>query len=413
MPSLRARLSVLLCLYVAQGLPTGIYNQALPAILRTHGVSLAAISLTSLLAAPWALKVFWAPWVDRWYWPKVGRSRSWILPLQVLCIGVILLIAGFDPSRLGSPAGLSAFFLLMFLLNLMAATQDIATDSLAVRTLLPGERGAGNSVQVAGYRVGLILGGGLLLYLLGVWSWPQAFLLVAGLLVLLTLPMAFFREPAGPAAAEPPRVSYRAVFSAFLQMPGMRHWLPVLVTYKIAEGFGSAMVKPMLVDMGFDLRQLGLQITILGSAGTVLGAVLGGLLMNRMGRMQALLVFGSLQAVGLGGYGLLSAGWLPCSPASPEWAYLWNAVEHLAAGLATVALLTVVMDHARHDHAGSDFTLQVSLLAVTGGLAHMGAGIVAQSFGYTAYYVLAMGLGLVLLWPVVRWGRAVTPLTRV
>ena len=194
MPSLRARLGVLLCLYVAQGLPTGIYNQALPAILRAHGVSLTAISLTALLAAPWALKAFWAPWVDRWYWPRLGRSRSWILPLQLFCVGAIAAIAGFDPASLRTSAGLAEFFVLMFLLNLMAATQDIATDALAVRTLQPGERAAGNSIQVAGYRAGLILGGGLLLYLLGAWTWSGAFLGVSVLLLVLTLPMAVFRE---------------------------------------------------------------------------------------------------------------------------------------------------------------------------------------------------------------------------
>lgn len=408
MPSLRARLGVLLCLYVAQGLPTGIYNQALPAILRAHGVSLTAISLTALLAAPWALKAFWAPWVDRWYWPRLGRSRSWILPLQLFCVGAIAAIAGFDPASLRTSAGLAEFFVLMFLLNLMAATQDIATDALAVRTLQPGERAAGNSIQVAGYRAGLILGGGLLLYLLGAWTWSGAFLGVSVLLLVLTLPMAVFRETDG-AAAEPRHASYSEVFRAFLRTPGVRLWLPVLLTYKVAEGFGSAMVKPMLVDMGFDLRQLGLQITVLGSAGTVLGAGLGGLLVNRLGRVRALIGFGVVQALGLGGYGLLSAGWLPCSPQEPGWAYALNAAEHLAGGLATVALLTVVMDHARHAHAGSDFTLQVSLLAVTGGLAHMGAGIVAQTLGYTVYYLLAMGFGFALLWPAVRWGRAINP----
>ena len=401
---LSARLAILLSLYFAQGLPTGIYNQALPAILRTQGVSLTVIGLTALLALPWALKVFWAPFVDRWHHPRLGRARSWIVPLQLACAGLVVLVACFDPESLSSTTGIVVFFLLMFLLNLLAATQDIATDGLAVRTLAKGERSLGNSIQVVGYRLGLIVGGGLLLYLLGAWSWTGAFLAVAGLLVLLTLPILFHREP-----DEDPRVTkapgYLKTFHTFIRTPGFLTWLWVLLSYKVADGLGSAMVKPMLVDMGFNLKQLGLQISILGSLATVAGALLAGWLIALWGRYPALAGFGLLQALGLGGYGVLSLEWRQGHAVTPWMVYGINALEHLAGGLATVALLTVVMDYCRPRHAGADFTLQVSILAVTGGLAHLLAGPVAEYIGYSGYYLLAMGLGICLLFPVVYWGR--------
>lgn len=401
------RFMVLLSLYMAQGLPTGIYNQALPAILRMYGVPLSIIGLTALLALPWATKVLWAPWVDRWHHPRLGRARSWIIPLQLGCMMALLTIAAFDPASLRTQNGLILFFVLMFLLNLLAATQDIATDALAVRTLSPGERSAGTSVQVIGYRVGLILGGGVLLYLLGVWNWESAFLLLTALLLLLTVPIAFYREPGDedPARRGKGEVSYLEVFRTFVSTPGFRAWLWVLLTYKVADGFGSAMVKPMLVDMGFNFKQLGIQVTILGSLATVAGAAAGGWLTYRWGRYRALLAFGALQALTLGSYAVLSLEWsLGIRPA--DWVvYGINAFEHLASGLATVALLTVIMDQCRHAHAGSDFTLQVSLLAITGGLAHLVAGVAAERMGYTGYYLGAMGLGVLLLVPVIRWGR--------
>ncbi|HEX5277591.1 MAG TPA: MFS transporter [Fluviicoccus sp.] len=406
--SLRARLLILLGLYLAQGLPTGIYNQALPAILRSHGVSLQVIGLTALLALPWAFKVFWAPLVDRWHHPRLGKARSWIIPLQSGCALLILLIAGFDPARLATTTGIAQFFLIMFLLNLLAATQDVATDGLAVRTLGPRERAHGNSIQVAGYRLGLIVGGGLLLYLIGAWSWRGTFILVAGLLLLLTLPLLRYREPSSALIGSPPvPAGYWQGFRGFLRQPGVRAWLGVLLTYKVADGFGSAMVKPMLVDMGFNLKQLGLQVSLIGSAASIAGALLGGWLTVRWGRYPALLGFAVLQALGLGAYAGLSLAWDHAVAVQPWVVYAINALEHLATGLATVALLTIVMDHSRHSHAGADFTLQVSILAMTGGLAHLLAGVVAQHAGYTAYYVLAMVLGLVLTVPVVRWGRGV------
>ncbi len=407
MTGLPLKLAVLLSLYMAQGLPTGIYNQALPAILRSHGVSLTAIGLTSLLALPWATKVFWAPFVDRWHHPGLGRARSWIIPLQCLCVGVVLVIAGFEAGTLRTTPGLLEFFLLMFLLNLLAATQDIATDGLAVRTLSPGQRSKGNSVQVVGYRIGLIIGGGLLLFLLGVWRWDHAFLLLAGLLLLLTIPILWLSGAGAVASSKPSegRLGYLETFLSFSRAPGFAVWLGVLLSYKVADGFGSAMVKPMLVDMGFDLKQLGLQVTILGSLGTIAGAVAGGWLTVRWGRYPALLAFGLMQALGLGAYAVLSMGWEAGQAVHPWAVYGINILEHVASGLATVALLTVIMDHCRHHHAGSDFTFQVSVLAVTGGLAHLAAGVVADLTGYTAYFLLAMGIGVALLAPVVHWGR--------
>ncbi|RZU46786.1 MFS transporter [Fluviicoccus keumensis] len=405
--SLPSRLAIIGTLYIAQGLPTGIYNQALPAILRSHGVSLQVIGFTALLALPWVLKVFWSPWVDRWHHPRLGKARSWILPLQLLCVILVSSVAMFDPERLSTTAGLTVFFLMMFLLNLLAATQDIATDGLAVRTLARHERAAGNSVQVAGYRLGLLVGGGFLLYLLGAWSWTGAFLLVSALLLLLTLPIAIYREPVSEPASTLMSSGYLSTFRDFVRVPGFKSWLGVLLTYKVADGFGSAMVKPMLVDMGFNLKQLGLQITIIGSAATIGGAVLGGWLTARWGRYPAMMAFGLLQALGLGAYACLSFGWRHGGGVEPFLVYGINALEHLATGLATVALLTVVMDHSRHQHAGADFTLQVSILAMSGGLAHLLAGFVAAQAGYTAYYLLAMTIGILLLWPVVQWGRDV------
>ena len=146
---------------------------------------------------------------------------------------------------------------------------------------------------------------------------------------------------------------------------------------------------------------------MVGSVASIGGALLGGWLTVRWGRYPAMLVFAVFQALGLGAYAGLSLAWEQGHGVLPWVVYGVNAIEHLATGLATVALLTVVMDYSRHSHAGADFTLQVSILAMTGGLAHLLAGVVAQHAGYTAYYALSMILGLVLTVPVVRWGRGV------
>ena len=176
------KLGLLGTLYLTQGLPYGFFVQALPVMMRKQGVSLEDIGLASLLALPWALKFLWAPLVDGLGWPRVGRRRSWILPLQGLSIITLALLAGVDPA-----AGLGLVLAGVFVVNLLSATQDIATDGLAVTILRPEERGLGNGLQVAGYRVGMIIGGGLLLVVHDRLGWPLVFMTMAGVLALASV----------------------------------------------------------------------------------------------------------------------------------------------------------------------------------------------------------------------------------
>ncbi len=402
--SLPARLGLLLSLYVCQGLPTGVFTQALPAILRQYGVPLTVIGMSGLLAMPWALKFLWAPFVESRFSSRLGQRRSWILPMQGLALLTLLAIALFDPYHLADPDGIAFFFVLMFLVNLFAATQDIATDGLAVRTLSFHERGFGNGVQVAGYRLGLIIGGGLLLYMIGVWDWRLSFLLLALLMVVLTLPVLRFREPAAvmPVQAEQ---HWLRIFTSFFNRPGLRGWLVVLVTYKAGESLGSAMVKPMLVDMGLDLKQIGLMVSLVGSFATLLGALLGGWLTAVIGRYPAIIGFGALQAIGVASYVLLSWTHEPGQPVNLELVYGINALEHFASGMAMAALLTAVMDLSRPEHAGTDFTVQVSILASAGGIFYLGAGFVAEAMGYSGYFLVSGAIALLLLWPAALYCR--------
>lgn len=409
--SLNSRLWLLLTLYICQGLPTGVFTQALPAILRTYGVPLTIIGFSGLLAMPWALKFLWAPFVERYFSRRWGQRRSWILPMQLLALALLLAIAAFDPYALAGSAGVYQFFVLMFLVNLFAATQDIATDGLAVRTLAHSERGLGNGVQVAGYRLGLVIGGGLLLYLIGAWDWRGAFLLLAALLALLTLPILLHREPPPlprPAGGELP---YLRIFTSFFARPGLRGWLVVLITYKVGESMGSAMVKPMLVDMGLDLKQMGLMVSLVGSLATLAGALLGGWLTTRLGRARAIIGFGALQALGVALYAALP-WWHGQGHAVPlPVIYGVNAVEHFVSGMAMAALLTAVMDLARAEHAAADFTVQVSILAIFGGSAFLVAGVIADAIGYTGYFLVSGALALGLLWPAAVYCRRLPWLT--
>lgn len=398
-PSLSARLGILLTLYIAQGLPTGVFTQALPAILRTYDVSLAVIGFSGLLAMPWALKWLWAPYVDAHFNQRIGQRRSWILPMQLAGVICLVCIAFFDPYSLASTPGIYQFFVLMFLVNLFAATQDIATDGLAVRFLSYSERGIANGVQVAGYRFGLIIGGGLLLYLVGVWDWQLSFLSLAVLLVLITIPIFLLKEPAPITEPKHLLMPTWRIYKSFFARPGLKGWFVVLVTYKIGESLGTAMVKPMLVDMGYDLKQIGLMVSTIGSFATLIGALLGGWLTAKWGRYGCIIGFGAFQGIGVAAYAWISWQHGLGNAVVEYTVYAINGLEHLASGMAMAALLTAVMDLSRPEHAGADFTVQVSILASFGGSFYLLAGVLAETVGYTSYFLISSGLALILLWP--------------
>ncbi|MCG8316557.1 MAG: MFS transporter [Pseudomonadales bacterium] len=400
--SLAWRLGLLSCLYFSQGLPFGFFTQALPPILRQYGVDLEKIGLISLIAVPWAFKFLWAPYVDQYGSALLGRRKSWILPMQCGFVLLLVCIAFINPETL-SGNGLYYLLGLLFLANLFAATQDIATDGLAVQSLRPAERGFGNSIQVGGYRVGMVFGGGLLLLLMDWLGWQQAFFVMAATIVLVTVPVFFHREhddlpvlgAAGPGGIW-------ALFTRYLRQPNIIRWLIVVIFYKAADSFGSAMSKPFLIDLGLDLATIGWLSGGLGIVAGIIGAIVGGLLIPRIGRVRALVAFGLIQALSFVGYGALV--WF-IDPTIQAIAVV-STFEHFTGGLATVALFTAMMDACRPQTAGTDYTIQASIQVCVGGGLHAISGFVAAAFGYGIHFLIASGMGILVLFPVLLWARS-------
>jgi MFS family permease len=376
------KFALLATLYFSQGLPYGFFVSALPTLLRQQEVSLAQIGLANLLALPWALKFAWAPLVDRFGSAKLGFRRSWILPLQALAIATIVLMGHLDPQT-----GLKTLLVCVLLTNLIAATQDIATDGLAVELLDQQERGLGNSVQVAGYRLGMILGGGVLLWIIPSLGWSWTFWLMAAVLAVVTLPVAFYREE--PRAHEEAQIPGWQEFLGLLTRPGMLLWLLLLLLYKSGDAIASGMINPFLVDVGLSSEQVG-SLATLGSVASFIGAFVGGWGMSRLGRRRALFVFGVLQALAVGGYFL--AALLPRPTLLPL--ALLSFVEHFTGTMATVGLFTMMMDVCRKTTAGSDYTLQASVVVVAQLGARSLSGYSAELFGHAGNFALSATLSL-------------------
>jgi len=195
MPNLRQIYILLFSLYWAQGLPVGFMTHALPVILRAQGVSLAHIGGFGLLMLPWSIKIFWAAYVDRLSISRFGHYRSWILPTQLSSVIILVILSFFPIQTLDQPSYLLVFFALLLIMNLTGATQDIATDGLAVNLLKSDQQHWGNTFQVIGSRLGFIVGGGAVLWCLDWLDWQKTFLALACLVFLNTLPVLFYSEP--------------------------------------------------------------------------------------------------------------------------------------------------------------------------------------------------------------------------
>jgi len=376
---------LLISLYFSQGLPFGFFSQALPVLLREDGASLSRVGLSGLLFLPWALKWLWAPWVD-----ASGSRKAWIVPLQLATIFTAMALALVE----GNPAE-KLFWLkiAIVLCALFAATQDVPTDALAVNLLAPQERGLGNAVQVGAYRLGMVLGGGVLMIVLDRLGWAAAFTGMAVLLALTLLPVLLVREPAKLPVARAVN-PLRGVW-ARLRLPGMAALLLWLVAYKFGDAMASAMAKPYLVDAGWSKSEIGLWGGIVGSGGGLLGAVLGGLAADRLGRRRALLACGIAQTAAVALYALHAQGY-------GETLLLKSAVvlEHILGGMATVALFTLMMDASDPAHAGTDYTLQASAVVIATGLASAVAGFVGDALGFSALFAISTllsGAGCALL----------------
>lgn len=356
-------------LYVAQGLPFGFFTQALPVRMRESGMSLDAIGLASLLAAPWALKGIIAPFVD-----AHGSRRAWIVPLQIGAVIVLVVASFFPPERALVPV-----LIAVLVSNALAAAQDVATDALAIELLAPLERGVGNGIQVAGYRVGMILGGGALLVVLGTIGWGAALRLLALGTALTTLPLFIVREPARRPIAG---VSMRAIVSG-LARPGALAWLVLLLVYKSGDALATAMLRPMLVDRGLDAAGVGVLLGQVGFGAGLIGALAGGLFVRRLGRGRALVLFGALQAIGIAGY----ATSLPMA--------IVIGLEHFASGMATAALFTCMMDACRPGLEATDYAVQASLVVLATGVGAAISGVIAQRLGYAGCFTLAALVALV------------------
>lgn len=413
MPNLRQVYILLFSLYWAQGLPVGFMTHALPVILRAQGVSLAHIGGFGLLMLPWSIKIFWAAYVDRLALSRLGHYRSWIIPTQLFSVIILIILSFFPIQALDQPNYLLIFFVLLFLMNFTGATQDIATDGLAVNLLKTDQQHWGNTFQVIGSRLGFIVGGGAVLWCLDWLQWQKTFLALALLVFLNTLPVLLYREPTHANSTTRTQTSsvpliqaIKAYLNYFQSTKELKAWLLVLISFKVTDGLSGPLLKPLMVDMGLNFTQIGVYITMLGAVAALVGAGIAGLLLKLFSRTASLIVFSILKITSLIAYAVIAHAYESHTQIAPIWLYAVNAFEDACSAMLLVVMLTLVMQYSRKQFAATDFTFQVSIMATVSGLLYLVSGMIGDVFGYFHYLIAIVIIGTVTLLPIFLWKHA-------
>ena len=394
---------MLICVFIgfSAGLPLYLLINLLPAWLRSEGVDLKAIGLFALIQLPYTWKFLWSPLMDRFGLPVLGRRRGWMLATQVLLLVAIpafgLLHPKLDIWAIAYLSAAVAFF---------SASQDIVLDAYRREILPDAELGLGNAVYVNAYRISSLIPGSLALILSDLLPWSSVFLVTA-LFMLPGIAMTLLaREP--DLAQGTPKTLREAVvepFREFIARSGWQNALFVLLfifLYKLGDSMATALATPFYLDMGFSRTDIGIIAKNAGLWASVIGGMLGGLWMVKIGINRGLWLFGAVQLFSILGFALLA--WVH-QPDRLLLAFV-IAFEALGVGLGTAAFVAFIARATDPRYTATQFALFTSLAAVPRTVVNASTGWIVAETGWLNFFLLCTLLalpGMALLLRVAPW----------
>ena len=385
------RVITLTALGFSSGLPLLLTGGTLAAWMTNVGVSLSTIGLLALAHLPYSLKFLWAPLLDRYSLPWLGRRRDWLLLTQIALLFGITALGMINPSA-STPIAIA----MATLISVIAATQDIVADAYRTDILPQAERAAGTATFVFGYRIALLMSGALALVLSETLPWRLVYWLMAGLMLVGI--GATLAAPAPPECGRQPLTLQDAVMHPFVdyfRKPGAILALMVIFFYKFGDAIASTMITPFFIKTGFTNAEIGLLNKGLGFAATILGAFLGGGLVAHLGIRRALFLFGALQAATNTVYALLAV-------VGRNYALLiiGIAADQLCGGMATTAYIAFLMTLCSRQHSATQYALLSSLSSLGARILGAAAGYLVEATSWASFFVVTIVLAtpaLVLL----------------
>jgi PAT family beta-lactamase induction signal transducer AmpG len=386
----------------ACGLPLLLTVSVLQAWMKDEGADLAVIGMMALVGLPYTLKFLWAPFLDRFTLPFLGRRRGWMLVAQILLMVSIVGLGQSNPVQNPWLLALAAFLVTFF-----SASQDIVVDAYRREDLSDEELGLGSSLYINGYRVGMLLASGGGLIMADHMDFSMVYLILAACMLPGIATTLLTPEPQTPAGT--PRTMKEAVIDPlveYLSRRGALWILAFILLYKVGDTMASAMTTPFYLDIGFSKSEIGAVVKLFGFWATIAGGLAGGIIMLRLGINRSLWIFGFLQAVSTAGFALLAAVGYSIPMLSSVIAF-----ENLSSGMGTAAYAAFMASITNKKFTATQYALLSSLMGVPRVLASAPTGFLAKSIGWESFFIscaLVAIPGMLLLLKFARWNsRAV------
>ena len=388
---------VTLLMGFACGLPLLLTISVLQAWMKEEGVDLTVIGMMSLVGLPYTLKFLWAPVLDRFTLPFLGRRRGWLLIAQVTLIFSISGLGFSDPVKNPWMMAFAAFLVTFF-----SASQDTVVDAYRREDLPDEELGLGSSLYVNGYRVGMLLasGGGLIM------ADHMPFFMVYQIMALCMLPgvVTTLLAPEPEIHVGTPKTMREAVFDPLIDYFSRRDALWILafiLFYKIGDTMASAMTIPFYLDIGFSKTQIGMVVKLFGFWAIVAGTLIGGVIMLRLGINRSLWAFGFFQAVSTAGFAVLAffGNSLPLLSTV-------IAFENLSSGMGTAAFIAFMASITNKKFTATQYALLSSLMGVPRVMASAPTGFLAKNLGWETFFIMCTLIavpGMLLLLKFAPW----------
>lgn len=384
------RLLTVALLGFGSGLPIALTGPALQAWYTISGLSLTQIGFLALLGQPYVYKFLWAPFLDRFSLPFLSRRRGWLLLTQLSMIGIILLMSWQNPLTHPLLLALSGLILAFF-----SATQDIAYNAYQTEILDPSERGLGASYGVTGYRVAMMVSGGLSFILADQLGWQTTYQLMAVFMTIALIGTCFGPETP-PVIGQPQsmKVAMIAPFKAFLGQPQALTILIFIIIYKLGDAFALTLSSTFFIrGLGFSQTDVGIMMKGVGLLASIFGVILGGGLMIRIGLFQALLWFGLFQA-----FSNLSFMVLALCPKSLLLMGSAICIEQASSGMGTAAFVAFLMSLCDKRFTATQYALLSAIAAIGRVFVGPFAGILVEGLGWPLFYALSCLVALPGLW---------------
>jgi PAT family beta-lactamase induction signal transducer AmpG len=395
---------MLICIFIgfSSGLPLYVLIQLVPGWLRSNDVDLATIGLFSLVSLPYTWKFLWSPLMDRFSPPFLGRRRGWALITQIGLLGGISVLGQFDPTT-----SLQGIAVLIFLVSLFSASQDIVIDAYRRELLADDELGTGNSIFINAYRLASLVPASLAFILADHLPWPVVFQIVAAFMIVGIITTFAVREVSDDELA--PRTLREAVvdpFREFFARDGIRMGLAVLAfmfLYKLGDNMATALATPFYIDMGYSLTEIGSVAKVAALWASIAGGALGGIIMLKVTINRALWLFGFVQMITILGY-----VWLSTIDHSLTGLFVVVSGEYFGVGLGAIALTAYIARETSKAFTATQLALFTSFIAVPRTFANASTGFLIEWVGYTSFFVLCTVVaipGMLMLLVVAPWNE--------